>query len=72
MKKAPLIAEIPSSRFSSYDGSTPQVGDVVQLDHGFTFPDGEPGCLVYFVGKDGKYRWGAEVYESEIGPDVAA
>jgi hypothetical protein len=69
---APLIAKIPPSRFTSLDGTKPQIGDIVQLDQGFTFPDGEPGCLVYLVAQDGSYRYGAEVYESEIGPDFLA
>ena len=75
MKKpplAPLIAEIPSSRFTSPDGTEPRIGDVVQLDQGFTFPDGEPGCLVHLVRKDGHLGYEAMAYESEIGPDIEA
>ena len=75
MKKpplAPLIAEIPPSRFTSPDGTKPEIGDVVQLDQGFTFPDGEPGCLVYLVREDGQFGYEAMVYESEIGPDIEA
>ena len=71
MKKpplAPLIAEIPLSRFTSPDGTEPKIGDVVQLDQGFTFPDGKPGCLVHFVRKDGQLGYEAMAYESEIGP----
>lgn len=68
--RAPLIAEIPAERVHSKDGSVPKIGDVVILDQGLTFPDGEPGCLVLFIDQDGKYRWEAEVYESEIGDDV--
>ena len=70
--QAPLIAEIPLSRFTSLDGSTPQIGDIVRIDQGFTFPEGESGCLVYLVARDGTYRYTAEVYESEIGPDISA
>ena len=69
---APIIAEIPPSRFTSIDGTKPKVGDVVQLDQGLTFPDGEPGCVVYLLGPNGESRYEAWVYESEIGPDVAA
>ena len=69
---APLTAEIPPSRFTSLDGTKPQIGDIVQIDQGFTFPEGEPGCLVYLVAQDGTYRYSAEVYESEIGPDISA
>jgi hypothetical protein len=69
-KRAPLIADIPAARVHSKDGSVPRVGDVVELDQGFTFPDGKPGCLVYCKDHQGKYKWGAEVYESEIGDDI--
>jgi len=75
MKKpplAPLISEIPPSRFTSTDGTEPMIGDVVQLDQGFTFPDGEPGCLVHFVRKDGQLGYEAIAYESEIGPGIEA
>ena len=51
------------------DGSVPKVGDVVVLDQGFTFPDGKPGCLIYGISEEGKCRYEAEVYESELGND---
>lgn len=70
MIRATLVAQLPTERFRSYDGSVPEIGDVVVLDQGFTFPDGKPGCLVYCMDQDGKFRWGAEVYESEIGDDI--
>lgn len=70
IKIATLIAAIPEVRFRSIDGSVPKVGNVIALDQGFTFPEGKPGCLVYGIGKDGKYRYEAEVYESEIGDDI--
>ena len=70
LKRAPLIAQIPATRFRSADGSAPQVGDVVELDQGLTFPDGQPGCIVYFKDQNGKYKWEAEVYESELGDDI--
>ena len=72
MKRAHLIAQIPPTRFRSIDGSAPQVGDVVVLDQGFTFPDGKPGGLVYCTSQNGEFKWEAEVYESEVGPDIAA
>ena len=72
VKRAHLTAQIPSTRFRSFDGSAPRIGDLVELDQGFTFPDGKPGCLVYCKGEGGLDRYEAEVYESEIGPDVAA
>ena len=70
MYKAILIAQIPNHRFHSYDGSEPQIGDIILLDQGLTFPDGEPGCLVYGINSKGKIRYEAEVYECEIGDDV--
>lgn len=69
---APLIEEIPPSRFTSFDGTKPRIGDVVQLDQGFTFPGGEPGCLAYLLDQHGNSRYEFEVYGSELGPDVAA
>ena len=71
IKKATLIAKIPDKRFRSIDGSVPEVGDVIALDQGFTFPDGKPGCLVYGLDKEGNIRFEAEVYESEIGDDFS-
>jgi len=70
MKRAQLTAQIPPTRFRSFDGSSPQIGDLVVLDQGFTFPDGMPGGLVYCMDQGGKYKWEAEVYESEIGPEI--
>jgi len=72
MIRAPLIAQIPAERVHSIDGSVPKIGDIVVLDQGFTFPDGKPGCLVSCMDPDGKFRWEAEVYESEIGNDIGA
>jgi hypothetical protein len=65
-----LTLNIPQTRYRTIDGSVPEVGDIVALDQGFTFPDGKPGCVVYGIGKDGSYRYEAEVYESEIGDDI--
>ena len=68
MKKARLITPVPADRVhdSCGDGSSPRIGDIVELDHGFTFLDGKPGGMVYCVGHDGTIKWGADVYESEI------
>lgn len=68
MRKARLIAPIPPERVHDTcgDGSAPDVGDIVELDQGFTFPDGRPGGMVYCVRPDGGIRWGADVYDSEI------
>ena len=70
MKKATLIAKIPDKRFRTIDGSVPEIGDIIVLDQGFTFPDGEPGCLIYGIDEEGKFRFEGEVYEIEIGDDI--
>ncbi len=61
-----LISEIPNERFCTIDGSKPKVGDIVALDQGFTFEDGEAGCLVYGVNSKRQFSYEAEVYESEL------
>jgi hypothetical protein len=68
--KATLIAKIPQERFRSIDGSKPEIGDIIMLDQGFTFPDGESGCLVYGLNKKCGFRYEAEVYEYEIGANI--
>ncbi|MCU8501503.1 hypothetical protein M2G70_22960 [Vibrio vulnificus] len=68
--KSVLIENIPDGRFRSFDGSVPEVGDVIALDQGFTFDDGKPGCLVYALGLNGQYRYEALVYETEIGDEL--
>ena len=70
MKKATLIAKIPDKRFRTIDGSVPEISDIIVLDQGFTFPDGEPGCLIYGIDEEGKFRFEGEVYEIEIGDDI--
>jgi surface antigen len=68
MRKARLIAPIPPERVydSGGDGSIPKVGDIVVLDHGFTFPDGRQGGTVCCKREDGHVAWGADVYVTEI------
>lgn len=68
--RATLIAEIPVGRFRSIDGIVPKIGDIIALDQGFTFPDGEPGCIVYGLDRKGNYTYEAEVYELEIGANI--
>jgi hypothetical protein len=65
--KAILIAKIPEHRFCSFDGSVPEVGDQVEVDQEVTFPDGQPGCIVYSSTSNGEQRYEAEVYEHELG-----
>ena len=68
MVKARLIAALPPERVdtSAGDGSTPQIGDIVELDHGFTFPDGRSGGIVVCVDASGEIKWFADVLSSEI------
>ena len=68
MRTARLITSISPDRIHDAcgDGSAPQVGDLVQLDQGFTFPDGRPGGMAYCVRPDGHIAWGADVYDFEI------
>lgn len=68
MAIARLTAPVPSNRIhrSCGDGSSPIVGDIVQLAQGFTFPDGKPGGMVYCLGQDGRAKWGVDVYDSEV------
>jgi hypothetical protein len=68
MRRARLISPVPIERvdFSVGDGSIPQVGDIVELDQGFTFPDGQPGGIVFCVSDNGHIKWSADVLDSEI------
>ena len=66
MIKARLSANIPENRFSTINGRTPIVGDLVVIDQGFTFPEGQAGCLVYLQNAEGNYEYEAEVYETEL------
>jgi hypothetical protein len=68
MRTAKLIA-IPSVDrvdLECGDGSRPTLGDIVELDQGFTFPDGRSGGIVFCKSSDGKTKWCADVYDSEI------
>jgi hypothetical protein len=68
MTMARLIALVPPQRVHDFcgDGSSPMIGDIVELDQGFTFPDGKLGGMVYCMAPDGSVKWGADVYDSEI------
>lgn len=69
MKKARarLLSEIPPDRIlDGGDGSRPTVGDVVFLYQGFTFPNGRSGGSVWCESLDGREKWSADVYDSEI------
>ena len=66
--RARLMVKIPAERYRilSASGRTPQIGDLVVLDQGFTSEDGLPMVLAYFpgIGNDSLYE--AELYESEL------
>jgi len=68
MRKARLIASVPMERVDQTggDGSTPELGDVVVLDQGFTFPDGRSGGSVFCLAADGRLKWCADILDSEI------
>ena len=66
--KARLRNAIPSDRCRLKPGisALPNAGDIVQLDQGFTGPDGQPMGLVYGVDSKGRHIFEAEVYDSEL------
>ncbi|QDE38424.1 hypothetical protein FIV34_04015 [Luteibacter pinisoli] len=67
--KARLIAEIPVERvdFASGEGAAwPVIGDIVELDQGFTGPNGQPMGMVVCFNDDRSVRWAADVLDSEI------
>ena len=70
--RARLMVEVPADRFRiiSPNGRAPRPGDVVELDQGFTSPDGLPMGLVYFLDPAGGDMYEAEVYESELGEPI--
>jgi len=70
--RAKLLVDLPADRYRLLSGSgrPPRAGDEVVLDQGFTSPDGLPMVLAYFpvLGRSCQYE--ADVYESELGPDL--
>ena len=70
--RAELLNSIPSSRYRMMLENTepPRQGDIVTLDQGFTNPEGQTMVLVYCIDEKGISRYEAEVYESELGPDL--
>jgi hypothetical protein len=67
-RKARLLANIPAARVEKTvgDGSAPNVGDIVELDQGFTGLDGEPMGMVVCYNADRSIRWAGDVLDSEI------
>jgi len=65
--KAKLISEIPKERYRSSGGvSVPQVGDILELDQGFTSEDGKAMVIAYHPTAGGKESYEVELYETEI------
>lgn len=66
--RARLIVELPPNRYRllSAEGRTPQIGDVVALDQGFTGADGLSMVVAYFPAL-GSRDYEAQIYESELG-----
>ena len=65
--KAILKVNIPAARYRMLKGDKPPAPrDVLELDQGFTNPEGKAVILTYNRSADGKYNYEAEVYESEI------
>jgi len=66
--KAKLINSLPHERVEpgTGDGSLPKIGDIVDLDQGFTFPNGQAGGMVVCRAPNGHIRWAGHVLESEI------
>lgn len=69
--RAKLLVQLPADRYRilSPDGRGPLVGDEVALDQAFTSPTGLPMVLAYFPAS-GAAQYEAEVYESELGPNL--
>ncbi len=70
--RARLIVELPSDRYTvkATVGRTPSVGDVVHLDQAFTNADGAAMVLGYCFSDSGETLYEAEIYESELGPNL--
>ncbi len=70
--RAKLLVDLPADRYRLRSSSShpPRAGDEVVLDQGFTSPDGLPMVLAYFPGIGAATQYEADVYESELGPDL--
>lgn len=66
LKTAKLLSHVPAERVNQTDGSVPEPGDIVVLDHGFNFHDGKPGGLVVCLHPNGTLKYEIEVYESDL------
>ncbi len=72
ISRAKLLNSIPSSRYEILLKNTeaPKQGDIVTLDQAFTNSQGQAMVLVYCMGENETYRYEAQVYESELGPNL--
>ena len=63
-----LLREIPRERYRAVGGgnATPQLGDIVGVDQGFTGGDGKPMTLVYGFNSSGEGEYEAELYDSDF------
>lgn len=70
--QAELLNSIPVGRYRIFltNQNPPQKGDLVNLDQGFTGPDGAPMVLVYYLNTDGSPLYEAEVYEFELSQKI--
>jgi len=66
------LVNLPPDRYRilSASGRAPLAGDEVVLDQGFASPDGLPMVLAYFPSLGAASQYEADVYESELGPDL--
>lgn len=70
--RAKLLVNLPVERYRilSPSGRAPLAGDEVVLDQGFTSSDGLPMVLAYFPAIGAASQYEADVYESELGPEL--
>jgi len=70
--RAELLNAIPSNRYRIIMENTepPKKGDIVTLDQGFTDKEGNEMVLVYCIDENGTWLYEAEVYETEISPNL--
>ena len=70
--RAKLLVDLPADRYRilSSSGRAPVAGDELVLDQVFTSPDGLPMVLAYFPALGEASHYEADVYESELGPDL--
>jgi hypothetical protein len=70
--RAKLLVDLPADRYRilTPGGRAPVAGDEVVIDQGFTSPDGLPMVLAYFPALGAASQYEADVYESELGPNL--